>query len=94
MIVSVAAKGSIVCAQREEGRMALVASKPTTIALRWVALDEVSFMGVYGWTPAPVDATATPALFLPLLWRFQLFSAASLPMVGTLAKPIALAYSA
>ena len=45
-MASVAARGSMGSAHREEDRTALVASKPTTIALRWASLDEGSFMGI------------------------------------------------
>ena len=55
------ARGSMGSAQRGEGRIVLVASKPTTIAYRWVSLNNGTFTGMYGCIPA----AATLAFLLP-----------------------------
>ena len=44
-------RGSIGLAQRDEGRMALAASKPNAIACRWASRDEGTLTGVYVGPP-------------------------------------------
>ena len=88
-IASVPARGNIGLVQRDEGRMALVASKPTAIACRWASLDEGTLTGVYIGPPT----VASRSLFLPfpLVWGFCFLDLASQPMVRMLAKPTTLA---
>ena len=50
-MASVPTRGSIGLVQRDEGRMALVASKPTAIACRWASREEGTLMGVYVGPP-------------------------------------------
>ena len=50
-MASVPARGSMGLAQRDEGRTALAASKPTTIAYRWASLDKGTLMGMYVGPP-------------------------------------------
>ena len=80
---------SIGLAQRDKGRMALAASKPTAIACRWASLDKGTFMGMY---IGPLTV-ATRSLFLPfpLVWGFFFLDVVSWSMVRTLAKLTALA---
>ena len=76
---------------RGEGRIALAASKPTTIALRRASLDEGSFTGEYGWKP-PLHGCcshSSPLLAFPLAVALLAFSMASLPMVIMLENSIA-----
>ena len=74
-MVSVPARGSMGLMQSGEGRMALMASKPTAIAYRWASLDEGTLMGVYIGPPT----VATQSLFLPfpLMWGFVFLNVAS-----------------
>ena len=82
-------RGSMGLVQRDEGRMALAASKPTAITYRWVSLDEGTLTSMYIGPPT----VATRSLFLPfpLVWGFIFLNVASWSMVRMLAKPTALA---
>ena len=88
-MVSVPTRESIVSMQRDEGRMALAASKPTAIAYRWASLDKGTLMGMYIGLPT----VATRSLFLPFpfMWCIHLLDVASRPMVRKLANPTILA---
>ena len=84
-MASVAARGSIGSAQRDEGRMALVACKLTAIACRCASLDKGTLTGVYVGPPT----VATRSLFLPFpfVWGFVFLDLLSWSTVRILAKP-------
>ena len=88
-MASVPTRGSIGSVQRDEGRMALAASKPTAIACKWASRDEGTLTGVYVGPPT----VATHSLFLPFpfIWCIYLLDVASRPMVRMLAKLTTLA---
>ena len=83
------ARGSMGLAQRDKGRTALVASKPTSIACRWASLDKEALMSIHAGPPT----IATRSLFLPfpLLRGFCFLDIMSWSLVRMLAKPTALA---
>ena len=74
-IASVLARGSMGSAHKDEGRTALAAPKPTTIAYRWASLDEGTLTGMYNGPPT--DATRGLFLPFPLLWGFYFLDVAS-----------------
>ena len=74
-MASVPTRGSMGLVQRDEGRMALAASKPTAIAYRWASLDEGTLMGMYNGPP--IDATQGIFLPFPLVWGFFFLDVAS-----------------
>ena len=75
--------------QRDKGRMALAASKPTAITYRWASLDEGTLMGMCIGPPT----FTTRSLFLPFpfLWGFVFLDSLSWSTVRMLAKPTTLA---
>ena len=88
-MVSVPTRGSIGSVQRDEGRTALVASKPTAITCRWASLDKGTLMGVY--VSPPTVATCSLFLPFPFVWGFIFLDLSSWSMVRMLAKPTTLA---
>ena len=83
-ITSMPNRGSMGSVQRDKGRTALAASKPTAIAYRWGSLEEGTLTGVY--VGPPIVATQSLFLPFPLVWGFCFLDAASWSMVRMLAK--------
>ena len=89
-MASMPVRGSIGSVQRDEGRTALAASKPTAIACKWASWYKGTLTGIYVGPPT----VATHSLFLPFPFMgcLHLLDVASRPMVRTLAKPTTSAY--